>query len=69
MLSGDHTFRFEPSILHPGKTLFVSTEIPMRVLKLLAGPIGMQKAFEGFCQDLKKRVESVVKGREVEVQS
>lgn len=68
MLSGDHTFRFEPSTLHPGKTLFVSTEIPMRVLKLLAGPIGMQKAFEEFCQDFKKRVEIVVKSRE-EVQS
>ncbi|PVH88239.1 hypothetical protein DL98DRAFT_508946 [Cadophora sp. DSE1049] len=64
VLSGDHTFRFEPSTLHPGKTLFVNTEIPMRLLKPLAGPIGMQKSVEDFCRDFKRRVESVVKERE-----
>ncbi|KAK0119126.1 hypothetical protein ONS95_007988 [Cadophora gregata] len=63
VLSGEHTFRFEPSTPHPGKTLFISSEIPMRLLKLLAGPIGMQKMGEGFCEDFKKRVESVVKER------
>ncbi|KAL2065054.1 hypothetical protein VTL71DRAFT_4194 [Oculimacula yallundae] len=60
ILSGDHTFHFQPSTLHPGKTLFISTEIPMRLLALIAGPIGMQKAFERFCEDFKRRVESVV---------
>ncbi|KAG4442302.1 hypothetical protein IFR05_002226 [Cadophora sp. M221] len=61
VLSGDHTFRFEASTLHPGKTLFVSTEIPLRLLALLAGLVGMQKAVEGFCGDFKRWVESVVK--------
>ncbi|KAH7364292.1 hypothetical protein BKA65DRAFT_572583 [Rhexocercosporidium sp. MPI-PUGE-AT-0058] len=64
VLSGDHTFKFEASTLHPGKTLFVSTEIPMRLLALLAGVVGMQKAFEGFCADFKRWVEGVVAGRE-----
>ncbi|KAL5320850.1 hypothetical protein ACEPPN_011660 [Leptodophora sp. 'Broadleaf-Isolate-01'] len=61
ILSGDHTFRFEASTLHPGKTLFVSTEIPLRLLALLAKPVGMQKAVEGFVGDFKRWVEGVVR--------
>lgn len=63
VMSGIHTFRFERSTLHPGKTLFTNTETPLRLLALLSGPIGMQKAFESFCKVFKARVESVVAGR------
>jgi len=60
VLSGDHSFVFEPSTENPpGGTRFVNSEIFLRLNKIvmrLSSPEGM---FQETCDKLKVRVEEI----------
>jgi len=61
VLSGDHTFRFEPSKVTPGGTTFVNSEVPLRLNVVLLRLVPIGSKFEHFCQSFKARVEHVKK--------
>jgi len=64
VLSGEHSFRFEPSKINPGGTTFIHAEVYFR-LNIILMTIeswtvsSIHKMFEGFNQELKGRVESL----------
>ncbi len=62
LLSGEHTFRFEPSQINPGKTLLINNEEPFRLNVILMRLVPAEKMFKQFCEEFKTRVEAVVKG-------
>lgn len=62
LMSGEHTFRFEPSQVHPGKTLLINNEVPFRLNVILMRLVPAEKMFKQFCEGFKKRVEAVVRG-------
>ncbi|KUJ22423.1 uncharacterized protein LY89DRAFT_680570 [Mollisia scopiformis] len=61
VISGEHTFRFEPSKITPGGTTFINSEIPFRLNVLLMRLLPAESMFQQFCKDFKARVESAVK--------
>jgi len=61
VLSGDHSFVFEPSSKNPGGTRFINSEIYLRANIVLMRLLPPTKAFQDFCEGFKARVESKVK--------
>jgi hypothetical protein len=61
VLSGDHSFIFEPSSTNPGGTRFLNSEIFLRANTVLMRLIPPTKMFQDFCERFKARVESTVK--------
>jgi hypothetical protein len=59
VLSGDHTFQFEPSKTTPGGTTFINSEIPARLNILVFKLIDTTKMFTPLCVDFKARVEKL----------
>lgn len=62
VLSGDHSFIFEPSSKNPGGTRFINSEIFLRANTVLMRLIPPTKMFQDFCEGFKARVESTGKG-------
>ena len=65
VMSGNHSFRFEPSKVTPNGTTFVNSEESYRLMYWLAPLLakGTTAKFEELNRDLKARVESL-KGNE-----
>lgn len=59
MLSGDHTFQFEPSKITPGGMTFINSEIPATLNILLMPLMPAKKMFSQLCMDFKARVEKL----------
>jgi hypothetical protein len=61
VLSGEHTYGFEPSKITPGGTTFTNQEDYFRLNMILMYFVPVQDKFEQFNRDFKARVESVLK--------
>ncbi|CZR50743.1 uncharacterized protein PAC_00617 [Phialocephala subalpina] len=59
VMSGEHSFRFEPSKTTPGGTTFYNSEEPFRLSILVMKLLPATTMFNQFCKDFKARVESV----------
>jgi hypothetical protein len=59
VLSGIHSFYFEPSKTTPGGTTFKHTEIPQRLNLVLMKLLPITEMFDEFSRALKARVEAV----------
>jgi len=62
IFSGEHSFQFRSSEITPGHTTFVNKEDFSGLLSFLVGEgwsmgKSTKTGFEGFCSDLKARVE------------
>ena len=59
VLSGIHSYRFEPSKTTPGSTRFVNSEEFLRLSNVLMRLMPVEKMFCQFSEQFKARVESV----------
>ncbi|RQM06890.1 hypothetical protein DH86_00000037 [Scytalidium sp. 3C] len=62
VLSGNHTFIFEPSTKTPGGTTFKNQEVFARFNTVLMRLVPPTKLFQQLCEDLKAKVEASTKG-------
>jgi hypothetical protein len=60
VLSGIHSYRFEPSKTMPGQTRFINAEEFIRLNKILIRMIPIEKMFHEFCKQFKARVELLI---------
>jgi len=61
LISGIHSYRFEPSKVTPGSTRFVNSEEFLRLSNVLMRLMPLEKMFYQFAEQFKARVESVKK--------
>jgi hypothetical protein len=61
LISGIHSYRFEPSKATPGSTRFVNSEEFLRLSNVLMRLMPLEKMFYQFAEQFKARVESVKK--------
>ncbi|KAF8863306.1 hypothetical protein BDZ45DRAFT_738283 [Acephala macrosclerotiorum] len=61
VMSGKHSFRFEPSKTNTGGTTFYNSEEPFHLNILVMKLLPATAMFNQFCKDFKARVESVKK--------
>lgn len=59
VLSGIHSYRFEPSKTTPGHTRFINEEEFIRFSNILMRIMPVEKSFHEFCKLFKARVELV----------
>jgi hypothetical protein len=59
LISGSHSYRFEPSKITPGSTRFVNSEEFLRLSNVLMRLMPIEKMFYEFAEQFKARVESV----------
>jgi hypothetical protein len=59
LISGIHSYRFEPSKFTPGSTRFVNSEEFLRLSNVFMRLMPLEKMFYQFAEQFKARVESV----------
>jgi hypothetical protein len=67
LISGIHSYQFEPSKVTPGSTRFVNSEEFLRLSNVLMRLVPIEKMFYQFAEQFKARVESV-KGSALKIQ-